>query len=128
MFTWLNGPGAAFRDPLPGSTNYLSAYDKKGQLNRKPGEDGQIRGESPSDLRPFPQNPWFQSQTVLSEELRNEVWRRVRELGKTVRAVSVELGIEMRRVGAVVRLVEIEKRWLKEVGRALICSKGILPL
>ena len=34
MFQWLNGPGAAFRDPLPGSTNYLGAYDDKGQLTR----------------------------------------------------------------------------------------------
>src|SRR5215471_10098677 len=34
MFWWLNGPGAAFKHPLPGSTNYLSAYDRKGKLLR----------------------------------------------------------------------------------------------
>jgi hypothetical protein len=34
MYAWLNGPGKVFRDPLPGSTNYLSAYDRKGQLIR----------------------------------------------------------------------------------------------
>lgn len=34
MFAWLSGPGKVFRDPLPGSTNYLSAYDKEGNLLR----------------------------------------------------------------------------------------------
>ena len=34
MFDWLNGPGSVFRDPLPGSTNYLSAYTQGGQLIR----------------------------------------------------------------------------------------------
>ena len=34
MFRWLNGPGSAFRNPLPGSTNYLNAYDRNGRLVR----------------------------------------------------------------------------------------------
>ena len=34
MFRWLNGPGAAFRQPLKGSTNYLNAYDRDGTLLR----------------------------------------------------------------------------------------------
>ena len=34
MYAWLRGPGAVFRDPLPSSTNYLSAYDKEGNLLR----------------------------------------------------------------------------------------------
>ena len=34
MFRWLNGPGSAFRHPLPGSTNYLNAYDRDGRLIR----------------------------------------------------------------------------------------------
>lgn len=33
--SWINGPGAAFRRPLPGSTNYLNAYSKQGTLIRK---------------------------------------------------------------------------------------------
>lgn len=140
MFAWLNGPGAAFKQPLPGSTNYLSAYDRSGKLLRaKPGEEnkpeqqgqrGQSEGaegsssdsttsglprENASELRPFPLNPNFVSQSVLSEELRNEIHNRVVEQGKSVRAVSVELGVDMRRVAAVVRLVELEKKWVKEV-------------
>jgi hypothetical protein len=34
MFAWLNGPGKVFRDALPSSTNYLSAYDRSGNLLR----------------------------------------------------------------------------------------------
>jgi hypothetical protein len=34
MFAWLNGPGKVFRDPLPGSTNYLNAYTPDGKLVR----------------------------------------------------------------------------------------------
>lgn len=34
MWEWLNGPGKVFRDPLPSSTNYMSAYDKYGNLSR----------------------------------------------------------------------------------------------
>ncbi|KAJ5586047.1 hypothetical protein N7450_005834 [Penicillium hetheringtonii] len=47
---------------------------------------------------------------VLSEELRNEVYVRVKEQNKSPRAVSVELGIDMNRIAAVVRLVELERR------------------
>ena len=138
MFGWLNGPGKAFKDPLPGSTNYLGAYDRKGRLLRgmKNGSDnqkakvaGQAEGASEEenekesklekegmhDLRPFPHNTTFYSQSVLSEELRNEIYRRVKVLGQPVRLVSAQLGVDMRRVGAVVRLVEIEQRWRAEV-------------
>lgn len=111
MFAWLEGPGESFRHPLPKSTNYLSAYSRFGKLLRV-GED---TPESEEDLRPFPLNVHFTSQSILSEPLRMEVWRRVQVEKKSVRTVSVELGIEMRRVGAVVRLVELEKRMREEV-------------
>lgn len=135
MFKWLQGPGAAFRDPLPGSTNYLCAYNKDGTLfrSRKPsagfsdaesteGEqapassrDEPLPEEREQDLRPFPMNPDFRSQPVLDESLREEIYNRVMVDGKPVKVVSAELGVEMNRVGAVVRLKEIEKRWIKEV-------------
>jgi len=111
MFAWLDGPGESFRYPLPNSTNYLSAYDKRGKLLRE-GEDTK---ESREDLRPFPLNQHFISESIVSEELRQEIWRRVQVEKKSVRTVSVELGVEMRRVGAVVRLVELERRQRAEV-------------
>ena len=121
MWNWLNGPGEAFRNPLPNSTNYLSGRDRKGQIVRETKEDGMLEQESATDLRPFPLNHFFQSQSILSEQMRNEIYRRVKEQGKTIRAVSVELGVDMRRVGAVVRLVEIERRWIQEVRCVFTC-------
>ncbi|KAK3067895.1 hypothetical protein LTR53_014951 [Teratosphaeriaceae sp. CCFEE 6253] len=44
MYAWLKGPGKVFRQPLPGSTNYLSAYDKSGKLLRLGREDRSERG------------------------------------------------------------------------------------
>ncbi|KAM3416658.1 hypothetical protein BST61_g8249 [Cercospora zeina] len=173
MWEWLNGPGKAFRDPLPGSTNYMSAYDKFGNLLRaKRGRDNAQRGGLPppaqeaeidvppveqeeeiqrkerqkgldedeitankakrdaqraakaeiesrsglpkeraTDMRPFPLNHNFQSQSVLSEELREEIYRQVAAAGVDISTVSAAFGIDLRRVGAVVRLKSIEKRW-----------------
>lgn len=128
-----------FYEPLSNSTNYLGAYDQSGQLRRvnesradKEAEKKKARAQAEKegrefvepkggkdtlppegnrDLMPFPQNPKFVSQAVLSEEMREEVWERVMRLGRSVRQVSTELGIDMSRVGAVVRLKEIEKEW-----------------
>lgn len=65
--------------------------------------------------RPFPLNPNFVSEPVLSEELREEIFRRVVVQKKSVRAVSVELKVDMRRVAAVVRLVSLERQWRSQV-------------
>ncbi|KAI9802575.1 MAG: hypothetical protein M1833_001647 [Piccolia ochrophora] len=152
MFRWLEGPGAAFKQPLPRSTNYLSAYDKEGQLLRlREGSmddsnsnadkssssaedaelddtggdsqeseglneaDGDAKTKLPParlrDLKPFPLNPDFMSQRVLDESSREEIYRRVAVQGKSVKVVSAELGVEMSRVGAVVRLKTLEKDW-----------------
>jgi hypothetical protein len=148
MFRWLNGPGSVFKDPLPGSTNYLNAYDSNGFLIRLgnkqkdggrvedefggssvlPGEAGapkassknnvdgkDIPRESADDMIPFPLNKEFRSQPVLSEELKDEIFRRITQEGKSVKVVSAELGVEISRVGAVVRLKSVEQNWVEKV-------------
>lgn len=137
LFIWLATRGAVHREPLPDSTNYLSAYNQKGEIkrlvrstgndeSRPQGEEegrrlsGNDRGarlprETIGDLRPFPQNDSFVSERVLSTGSRTEIWRRVIEEGKSVRTVSAELGVSMARVGAVVRLKEIEEEWKRIV-------------
>ena len=152
MFRWLNGPGSVFRSPLPGSTNYLNAYDINGNLIRlqlaartrtknadeemddlededKPknttpniASGEAIPRETADDLMPFPLNRQFRSQAVLGEELKDEIYKRVTQQGKSVRLVSAELGVEMRRVGAVVRLKSVEKEWIDKV-RPIFTSK-----
>jgi hypothetical protein len=102
MFQWLSTEGAALKHHIPGETNYLS-----GRADRE--------GDSNEASRPFPGNRTFISEPVLSEELRNEVYVRVVEKKKSLRAVSVELGIDMKRIAAVVRLVEMERRQRAQV-------------
>jgi len=98
-----------------GKTNEPAKEDNP----ENPEEDGGFKGETPPettrDLTPFPLNRSFISQPVLSDEFREEIWKRVMQDGKSVREVSAELAVEMSRVGAVVRLKEIEKDWEQNV-------------
>lgn len=79
--------------------------------NSKDPEEKKLPPETNRDLVPFPLNRTFLSQPVLGGMVKEEVWFRIMVEGKSVREVSAELGIEMSRVGAVVRLKEIEKEW-----------------
>jgi hypothetical protein len=170
MYEWMNTFGANLKDPIPGSTNYLGAYDKFGNLVRaRPGwqrnkradavkeepqgaqeannedalggqeqpadelemavrreeddltktkkkeDDNKLPPETAEDLRPFPLNKHFRSQPVLSEDLREAIYQRVVKGGATVALASVEFGVSNERVGAVVRLKQMEKEWLAQV-------------
>ncbi|TVY35602.1 37S ribosomal protein S35, mitochondrial [Lachnellula subtilissima] len=143
LFRWLTAQGENFRNPLSGSTNYMGAYDNRSGMLRRVLElreqiilDSAERGEasaekelsavmnkglppeSTRDRMPFPLNKAFVSQAVLSDELREQIWSRVMREGQSVREVSAKLRVEMSRVGAVVRLKEIEKEW-KRIGKPL---------
>lgn len=75
---------------------------------------GEVPPETIEDLKPFPLNQYFQSEAVLSDELKNEIYKRITQ-GSTVREVSMALHVEMSRVAAVVRLKTIEQDWLRDV-------------
>ncbi|KAL4903963.1 hypothetical protein BDW74DRAFT_155735 [Aspergillus multicolor] len=107
MFAWLNSEGAAFKEHTPGQSNYMS--DVKARK-----KDPEHRDTN----RPFPLNPAFISEPVLSEELRNEIYERVVVKKKSVRLVSHDMGVDMRRVAAVCRLVALERR-MREQGKPL---------
>ncbi|KAF7899880.1 hypothetical protein EAF00_004216 [Botryotinia globosa] len=133
LFRWLGTQGENFRNPLDNSTNYMGAYNADGKLKRvvEAAADGRKDGapkpdsqnepdangnkelppQTARDMIPFPGNRKFTSQSVLSEELRELIWTKIMQDAKSVREVSAELGVEMSRVGAVVRLKEIEKEW-----------------
>jgi hypothetical protein len=177
FYEWMNGPGRQLKEPIPGSTNYLGAYDRYGNLIRagpgwkrktadtdgtpppmkaeevtkdpdaeqapegqedldalelairegeaeekaskkktsKEEEDGMLPPETEQDLRPFPLNQFFRSQPVLSEGLREAIYQRVKKEGATVSLASVEFGVSNERVGAVVRLKQMEKEWVAQV-------------
>jgi hypothetical protein len=182
FYEWLNGPGQALKHPLPGSTNYLGAYDKFGNLVRagsapektpakpkegqavvkegaegegatavegqesadtlddalrqyekeeqasepKKGDEQRLPPETAEDLRPFPLNKFFRSQPVLSEELREAIYRFVVKEEKTVPLASITFGVSNERVGAVVRLKQMEKQWIAQV-RLHLPPQSLLP-
>lgn len=69
----------------------------------------------PLQDQPFPLNPLFRSQPVLDEHTRELIWDKVIMRGEALKAVSAEMGVDVRRVAAVVRLKEVEKQWQREV-------------
>ncbi|KAL6856603.1 eukaryotic mitochondrial regulator domain-containing protein [Trichoderma novae-zelandiae] len=91
MFQWLNGrEGSEFAEPR--GPKYLG----------------------PLQDQPFPLNPLFRSQPVLDEHTRELIWDKVMGRGESLKAVSAEMGVDVRRVAAVVRLKEVEKQWQRE--------------
>ena len=91
------------------------ADSEEDEVKREDEEADKRRRQPVRDLRPFPLNPYFISQPILPLEYRESIWQKVMLEGKSVRDVSVEMGVDMRRVGAVVRMMEIEKQWKREV-------------
>lgn len=141
MFAWLNTRGKNFEQPVERNTNYLTDYDRQGFRLEDDGGFKKLEGSEASEAagrqgdanrrgggplkrprQPFPLNEHFISRPILSEQLREEIWKRVKVDKKSIRNVSVELGVEMRRVGAVVRLMEVEKQWRAEVSRHALLS------
>lgn len=64
---------------------------------------------------PFPQNPLFKSQPILDDQARELIWTKILQKGETIKAVSAELGVDINRVAAVVRLKEVEKDFISKV-------------
>lgn len=94
----------------------------------KAGEEGdstKLQPETEEDLRPFPLNKYFRSQPVLSEDLREAIYQRVKKDGATVSLASVEFGVSNERVGAVVRLKQMEKEWIAQVCRTFSLSPSL---
>jgi hypothetical protein len=92
MFEWFGEIGNDYETPK-GRPNYLG----------------------PMPDQPFPMNPFFRSQPVLDEDARELIWDRVVNKEEPMKVVSADLGVDIRRVAAVVRLKEVEKRWMQRV-------------
>ncbi|KAI1870769.1 uncharacterized protein JN550_004915 [Neoarthrinium moseri] len=106
FWKWLSGPGNAYRKaPAESKTLYLGK-------NRNPFRpEGKDEGAIGSKV-PFPLNPNFRSTPILSNQSRELIWNKVMRKGETIKAVSAELGVDITRVAAVVRLKEVEKDWI----------------
>ncbi|EPS38561.1 hypothetical protein H072_7649 [Dactylellina haptotyla CBS 200.50] len=64
-------------------------------------------------MSPFPTNPSFKVHPCISTEFREQIYQRVKQ-GRSIRRVSAEVNCELERVAAVVRLKEIEKKWIEQ--------------
>lgn len=89
-------------------------------LKSRDGQELAEGGKGPRYLgpfqdQPFPQNPLFRSQPVLDEQTRELIWEKITQRGESLKAVSAEMGVDVRRVAAVVRLKEVERQWVKDV-------------
>lgn len=106
------------------------AAQKEAKQKPKAKDDpGYLPPEMEQDLRPFPLNKHFHSQSVLSEDLREAIYQRVKRDGATVSLASVEFGVTNERVGAVVRLKQMEKEWIAQ-GKtlALPYSRAVMDM
>lgn len=65
----------------------------------------------PFEDQPFPNNPLFRSQAVLDDTTRELIWLKIMQRGESIKAVSAEMGVDVRRVAAVVRLKEVQREW-----------------
>lgn len=84
-------------------------YEHHGQ-----GEVNYLNPE-PGDRQPYPSNPQFISESVLSDGARELIYQRVFIDQEPIKVVSAHLGVDHRRVAAVVRMKQVEKQWELEV-------------
>lgn len=96
---WTNKGGSIYRRHREPGPAYVA-------LGRVPHQQGR---------HPFPINPLFRTTPVLDDRGRELVWSKVMRDGESIKAVSAELGVDITRVAAVVRLKEVEKDWVAKV-------------
>ncbi|KAJ4290263.1 hypothetical protein N0V90_010478 [Kalmusia sp. IMI 367209] len=103
--------------------------EAKAEQAGKKDDEEKLPPETVEDLRPYPLNKFFRSQPVLSEDLREAIYQFVVKEGKTVPLASITFGVSNERVGAVVRLKQMEKQWIAQ-GKTLAMpySKAVLEM
>ncbi|PHH87031.1 hypothetical protein CDD83_9402 [Cordyceps sp. RAO-2017] len=102
--------------------------------SRQARELAQGRGPNylgPHPDQPFPLNPLFRSQPVLTDATRELIWDKVIQRGEALKAVSAEMNVDVRRVAAVVRLKEVQRKWERDGKKQAIpyarAVMGMLP-
>lgn len=68
-----------------------------------------------AQINPMPNNKAFKSEPVLDEPTRYLVYKRVTQEGESIKSVAASIGLDMRRVAAIVRLMSIERQWFEQV-------------
>lgn len=83
MWGWMNSIGANLKDPLPGSTNYLSAYDRSGNLIRERKTDEEIQAERDEEgNEEAKKDKRKEDEDLDAEELEDDPSRRAKKSAK----------------------------------------------
>ncbi|CCE61537.1 hypothetical protein TPHA_0A04640 [Tetrapisispora phaffii CBS 4417] len=64
-------------------------------------------------LQPFPLNKHCQTNYIISTELKQDIYNEITNLGMTAQQVSQKYGLKIPRIEAIIKLQEIEMKWLK---------------
>ncbi|KAK4161425.1 eukaryotic mitochondrial regulator protein-domain-containing protein [Cladorrhinum sp. PSN259] len=96
---WLKGPGKRYQNHEVVGPNYVSK-DSRALMEEK---------GLPID-RPFPSNPEYVSEPVLSDSARETIWEYATVRMMPLRALSAQFAVDIRRIAAVLRMKHIEKR------------------
>ncbi|KAL1894379.1 hypothetical protein Sste5346_005879 [Sporothrix stenoceras] len=78
------------------------------------GSDKMENARKKAQMFPMPNNDTFKSEPVLDESTRYLVYKRVVKDGESIKAVAASIGLDMRRVAAIVRLMAIERQWFEQ--------------
>lgn len=123
---WVRGAGSQYEVHTPGETNYVIPMARGDDKNTA--MKAAAHAKRTSNF-PFPLNKQFKSHPVLNEDAREMIWSKVMVEGMPIKAVSAELGVDITRVAAVVRLKEVEKDWIaKDKPLAKPYAKAVLEM
>ncbi|TQW01237.1 Ribosomal protein S35, mitochondrial [Cordyceps javanica] len=107
---------------------YAWIHSAKGQVLAKNSGPGTLSGQP--DI-PFPNNPLFRSEKVVNDPTKRLIYQRATQDGQALKAIAAEMGLDVRRVAAIVRLKEAQKQWTSS-GKKLATPyakavQGLLP-
>ncbi len=91
---------------------YTWIHSARGQALANNTGPGTLTGEP--DI-PFPNNPLFRSEKVVNDPTRRLIYQRATQEGQALKAIAAEMGLDVRRVAAIVRLKEAQKQWTNSV-------------
>lgn len=97
---------------------YTWIHSARGQALANNTGPGTLTGEP--DI-PFPNNPLFRSEKVVNDPTRRLIYQRATQEGQALKAIAAEMGLDVRRVAAIVRLKEAQKQWTNSVSFYNFC-------
>ncbi|EDO17391.1 hypothetical protein Kpol_1060p47 [Vanderwaltozyma polyspora DSM 70294] len=121
-----------FRVPNDHTPNYIKPDLEKGQTLKNPAtgqllverHDGSYEPARSNKrlenippkrlLQPFPENPHCVTNYIISDELKQKIYKEITNQGSSTQQVAQKYGLKIPRIEAIVKLNEIERSWESE--------------